>query len=141
MLTCGTLILGLSLGSYHLDRAAGLQEFNPGAYIACDRWTGGVYKNSFGRPSIFVGYILPLGPVDITLGFVTGYEKRIIYEGPARDSERARGCSTYCYVWEGSGGKISPIILPSIRLGNVRVGIIPPLAPKQKGAVTFGVEW
>jgi hypothetical protein len=142
MIACTTLALGLTLGSYHFDRQTPLESFNPGAYAICDNWTAGIYRNSFRRTSVFAGRVFSLGPIDLTVGLVTGYEKRRIYDGPARPGDYERGCTGYhCIEDQGHGGKISPIILPSVKMGNFRVGVIPPLLPKQKGALTLAVEW
>lgn len=112
MLTCTTLILGLTLGSYHFDRQADYNEINPGAYAICDGWTGGVYRNSLSRTSAFAGHAFSWGPFSLGLGVVSGYQRAIM-----------------------------PMVFPSVKLGNVRVGIIPPPEPKAKGALTVSVEW
>lgn len=73
---------GLLLGpmiSYHLNRDANFNEFNPGVgYVNEAGWGGGVYKNSYGKTSVYAGreFRWPLnGLLDaaVQTGIVTGY--------------------------------------------------------------------
>lgn len=70
--------------SYHTDRAAGFNEFNPGLGLIArsgdSRWyvTAGGYYNSLYRPSVYAGVGLDLvsaGPfyVRAVAGVITGY--------------------------------------------------------------------
>jgi hypothetical protein len=142
MLTCTALALGVSLGSYHLNRDYPFHETNPGAYAICDDWIGGAFRNSFGRWSVHAGRVFKLGPVDIEVGLATGYQRRTWHEPP---SEKTRKLCTHptwpCYREEGHGGKIALFVVPSVRVENVRIGFVPPTGGKHKGALTFGVEW
>lgn len=109
---CTSLTLGLTLGSYHFDRSSPYQEFNPGAYLSCDGWTGGVYKNSLGKTSAFAGKAWEFGPFSLAVGAVSGYSKPLML-----------------------------MVFPSVKIKSVRVGFIPPIEPKEKGALTFSWEW
>jgi hypothetical protein len=115
VITCTALAIGVSIASYHFDRDIPYQEINPGVYAICDKWTAGVYRNSFNDLSVFAGYSLELGPFSIALGVVTGYGRY--------------------------GKSVQPLIFPSVKIGSVRLGVIPPPEPKAKGALTLSVEW
>lgn len=85
LLTLGVLLLlatgetkaettyGLHLGTYHADRQAGYQEFNPGIYVVQDSITAGVYYNSEKKISTYVGYSFQYNNFSLTVGGVTGY--------------------------------------------------------------------
>ena len=97
--------VGAHIGTYHADRVAHYDEINPGAYVMCDGYTAGAYHNSEGGTSAYAGYTAKVGPVDVTIGVVTGY---------------ARG--------------IMPMLVPSVRLpvGGLRLAFLPPI-PGAKG--------
>jgi hypothetical protein len=109
------LLLG-PMASYHFDRSKDFNEINPGiGYMTKDGWGGGVYKNSYNRPSFYAGKEMryPVnGLLDaaLTLGAVTGY--------PAKD--------------------VLPMVLPSLigKLGQHEMALMlqPPMGPT-KGAL------
>lgn len=72
---CDKLTVGAHVATYHFDRSLRYEEFNPGAYVMCDGLTAGAYRNSMDAASAYVGETFEMGPVDITLGVVTGYGK------------------------------------------------------------------
>lgn len=142
MLTCTALAIGLNLTSYHFDRDYPFQEVNPGAYVVCNDWIAGVYRNSFGRTTVHAGKILKWGPIDIEVGIATGYGKKTRRETYS-PSNAAYGCTPghqWCDVTEGTAD-IIPLIVPSVRWNNARVGLVPPLSSKHRGALTLGMEW
>lgn len=110
---CAALALGLNLGTYHFDRESHFREFNPGIYAVCDDLAAGVYLNSQSHASIHAGKVFKLGPVDIEVGLVTGYQS----------------------------APVLPLVIPSMRFGSVRIGLIPPVHPKVKGGLTFSAEF
>lgn len=101
MIGCAAVAIGIHLATYHFDRDANYNEFNPGAYVACDEYVAGVYYNSEKRTSVYVGYqfVNVLGPIDIIVGVVTGYER----------------------------ANVAPLLLPSVKWNNVRLSIVPPV--------------
>jgi len=111
MIPCLSLVIGLNIGTYHIDRNAGFQEFNPGVYATCDGWVAGVYRNSVNRISVHAGKVFSIGPIESEVGLVTGYPKRVM-----------------------------PFVIPSVRFGHVRTALLLPFE-KQKGGVTFSWEW
>ena len=56
--------------------ASGLNNINPGvAYDLTDRLRLGALLNSFGKPSAYAAYLIPLGTkVRVGVGAVTGYQ-------------------------------------------------------------------
>lgn len=91
-------IIGLHIGTYHVDRNAGFKEFNPGIYADCGGITVGHYLNSEGGKSDYFGYTAHYG-IDWTIGIVTGYKRGTI-----------------------------PMILPSVKVSrHFRVAVLPPI--------------
>lgn len=78
-----SLTLGMHLGSIH-DRGD-YNNVNPGLYVRSGGWTGGIYRNSLRKTSIYGGYTfdydtpsLPLvKTVSLTVGVVSGYPNKI----------------------------------------------------------------
>lgn len=94
-----TPTFGAHVATYHFDRSAGYNEVNLGAYAMCDGYTAGIYHNSQRTTSAYVGYTVALGPVDVTLGAVTGYRRGTL-----------------------------PMIVPSVKVGDhTRIAFLPPI--------------
>jgi hypothetical protein len=73
-----------------------LRSANPGIWADCSGYTAGTYLNSVSRSTVYAGYTVRIGLVDITTGLATGY------------------------------GKPQPIAVPSIGLpGGLRVAAFP----------------
>ncbi len=132
MITCAALAIGLHIGTYHSEpladpkfdaispgvvpfKVAGtrprLKAFNPGLYAICDSAVVGAYRNSLGRASVYGAYSLPVGPFDVALGGVTGYDKPVI-----------------------------PLVVPSLRVGHVRLSLLLPYE-KGAAALHFSLEF
>lgn len=111
LLTCTALTVGLSIASYHPNRAPGYNEFNPGVYVQCDNVAAGFYRNSIDRTSAFAGYEFRHGRYGVLVGAVTGYYEPVL-----------------------------PLVLPSVRFGSVRLSAIPPL-PGVDAAVHVAYEF
>lgn len=74
VLDLAAIALGVHIGTYHFDRDAQLNDFNPGIFARADRWQAGVYHNSIRRTSVYVSYAFPLTErVALHVGAVTGY--------------------------------------------------------------------
>lgn len=67
---------GLHIGSLHLPAKSYLRDFNTGLYARQGVWQGGVFRNSYGRTSVYGGAVLPIAGVELMLGLATGYDKR-----------------------------------------------------------------
>lgn len=67
-------VIGVHVGSIHApDR--GQNNSNPGLYIREAQVQAGVYRNSYKRTTLYAGFVQPVGPIDLMLGFASGYEK------------------------------------------------------------------
>lgn len=79
----GSMIIGMHLGSIH-DRGD-YNNVNPGLYVRSGAWTGGIYRNSLRKTSLYGGYTfdyetpsLPLvKTLSLTVGVVSGYPNTI----------------------------------------------------------------
>lgn len=112
-----SLVLGVHLATAHFDQtpevpAAQTQGFNPGIYVITEAgFTAGVLRNSLGRFGAYAGWSLPLGPLDLTLGAVYGYQKKDVYGYDACSAELRRQGATYCvYDLGKSHAVLSPLI-------------------------------
>lgn len=91
--------VGVHLATYHVDRHANSNEFNPGIYAVCNGWTGGVYRNSERGTSYYAGHTVRVGWLDITVGVIGGYMRGTL-----------------------------PMVVPSVLLpGGVRLAFLPPI--------------
>lgn len=68
-------VVGLHTLSLHAPQRAQSND-NFGLYVRKDRWQAGAYRNSHDRTTVYGGYAAPLGPVELMLGFASGYDKR-----------------------------------------------------------------
>lgn len=106
-------VLGLHLATYHVDRSANYNEFNPGVYANCNGFTAGQYHNSNNKDSQYLGYTFSLGKLDITAGAVTGY----------RD-------------------KPMPMLIPSVKVSkHFRVALLPPVPSAKTNTAGVHLAW
>ena len=69
----GAATIGVHLGSLHIP-AKDYNNTNPGLYVRLDSgWTGGLYRNSLAKNSVYAGYTWTHGAFSVTAGGVTGY--------------------------------------------------------------------
>lgn len=95
---------GLHVASVH--EAEGMNNVNPGVYFrSAGGWTGGVYRNSIRRTSVYAGFTWSTSDwhglsAAVTAGGVTGYQ-----------------------------GAVTVLLVPSVaytgELGAVRIGMVP----------------
>lgn len=69
-------VVGLHLHSVHLPSKPHHSDENLGVYLRAERWQVGAYKNTYSRPTVYVGYVHPVGPLDLTVGLATGYQRK-----------------------------------------------------------------
>lgn len=103
--------IGLHIASW--PSRPGMNNINPGLYYRTDAgWTAGGYCNSESRSERFpdapqckvaayAGRSFEVDPVTLTAGVITGYDTGTI-----------------------------PMILPSLKLGHLRIGFVPKIDPK-----------
>jgi hypothetical protein len=115
---------GVDLASMHIPRAPFENNANPGAYVLTDSGVlFGAYHNTWRRTSLMLGYDLKLGPVDLLIGAVTGYQRHTRFVPCDAGSPYTR-----CWINEGwSRGAVSPMLAPSIALPAV-LGLTPRLS-------------
>lgn len=96
-----------------------LASKTPGIYaVSPENITFGAYSNSVGKTSLHVGktfdskFNLAGEKYSLTLGLVTGYEKPLL-----------------------------PMIVPSVKIGNMRITYIPEIKNFSYGALTAAVEF
>lgn len=99
MITAAACLVGLHLATYHFERKEDFNEINPGAYVECDGWTAGHYRNSERSDSTYAGYTFHYGRFAITTGVITGYKAGTM-----------------------------PMVIPSVSVTkNVRIAFLPPV--------------
>ena len=114
------LTIGAHVGSWH--SLPGRNNVNPGLYVrTADGLQVGAYRNSERGESVYVGQMFSarLGAdleASVMVGAVHGYKR----------------------------AGLLPVVMPSIRVGGdfgVRIGYIPPAAPKHSHVVHLMAEW
>lgn len=104
--------IGLHLGSMHFP-AKDFNNVNPGIYIKTENnYVAGGYYNSIRKPSFYLGKNFEYKMFSLTVGGVTGYDRL----------------------------PITPLILPSVKLGDVRITVVPPVAGIS-AVVHVSYEW
>jgi hypothetical protein len=68
--------VGLHIGSAHMPDNWWHENLNPGVYVRFDQWQAGVYRNTYRRTTAYLGYVQPLGPVDLMVGVASGYQRK-----------------------------------------------------------------
>jgi hypothetical protein len=112
LIICAVQTLGVMTVSAH--RHGEYESVTPGVYaVTPDGYTAGVYSNSHGDASAFIGRQFTRGPVSLLVGGVAGY------------------------------GKPSPLVVPSVKVGPVRLSYIPqhPSKPTGSDALHLSYEW
>jgi hypothetical protein len=132
------LTIGLHLVSAHVPAQDWHNNVNPGVYVTTpDGYTAGVYRNTLDRTTFYAGRAFTYGAFSLALGVASGYQ-RIEYTGACK----AGGIGTPrkpCY--EGfSRGALSPMIVPSAKLGPVRLSFVPGFANVGSSVFHLSVE-
>ncbi len=143
MITLASLTLGLHLGSAHVPDRPQQNNSNVRVYVRTQGgWTAGVYRNTLGRTSTYIGHTQELGAgFALTLGAVHGYEKRC--GRVERYKPRSNDTYLHTYCDDGANSKVAPLIVPSYRLPYAVLGATPRLsvAPSKYTAIHLSVEW
>jgi len=119
---CATLAIAdcnpvINTASYHFNRDIERNENNLGAGVECGRWQVGAYHNSEWHTTTYVSYGLPLahvGSIEVgaVVGAVTGYEY----------------------------APVVPMVALTVRVGVVRLIIIPPFEVGGKDTGVIGTQ-
>ncbi len=140
MIICTTLALGVHLASYHASPLPYQNNINPGVYVECDGWTTGVYRNTLRRTSVYAGYALRSGPFGLTLGAVSGYQKKPI-PGPCRPGYYDLPDNPCRVMYGISDRALAPMIAPSAQYGGARIVYIPKLGGSTSAVFHLAYEW
>jgi len=143
-------VIGLHLVTAHVPNR-GQEGVNPGLYSRFSNGlTLGAYRNSLDRLSVYGGITFNVaGPVDLTLGAVTGYKREevavpsktvMVPVGDGSVMAPVQRCSNGdrppCHVVRGlTPHNIAPLVAPSIRLPEV-MGVVPRVSVMLGGQCT-----
>jgi len=131
------LVLGLHLVSMHVPANDGLNNNNPGIYVRHEAgWTAGMYYNSLERISVYGAYtfttevVSPKLPLSLTVGAITGYQRRKETFDCKHGEDRGRTGSR-CYRIVGySSAPVTAMVAPSLAFPAVELatGFLPRLS-------------
>ena len=141
-------VIGLHLGSHHFPGAASLHDINPGVYVRLDNGlTAGVYRNSFKRTSVYLGYTVEHGPFALTVGAISGYQTRLVVSaGIHKDAASPTGWYHDEAHEEGhTRGAIGLLVAPSVALPSVfgitpRLTVLPKFTAKGHTVAHLSIE-
>jgi hypothetical protein len=114
--------LGISLYTWHAPEShdcspCGLDNNTQGLYVIAEDYTFGYVRNSYRRPAWYVGRLFAVGRIDLTVGAITGYQKRLTI-GQCQGHGR-------CYIETGySHAVLRPLVAASYRID------LGPLSPR-----------
>lgn len=115
-------VIGVHLLTAHA--ASGYEAVTPGIYARHESgFTVGAYRNSIGRESVYAGWTweTPDRRFALTAGGVTGYERKCWREVR---NEPNGSVSTLPHCTGFEGGKVAPMLVPSMRLGSARLALV-----------------
>lgn len=128
--------MGVHLYSVHAPAKDYQNNENPGLYIrTAEGWTAGVYRNTLRRTSVYAGYTVDYAPFSLTVGAISGYQRKYerVVAGPNGECDNGTGFR-YCTQQTGATrGAITLLLAPSVALPPVlgavpRVSYVPGLA-------------
>jgi len=124
-------VVGIHLASHHFPAQDWQRNANPGLYVKTDdHVVAGLYRNSLGRTSGYLGYVLESErwPVALTIGLVSGYQKRPEVTTPSADGRCDAGGPPPCLALRGvSNSRLTLMLAPSVRLPAI-LGLTPRLS-------------
>jgi hypothetical protein len=139
--------MGLHVASVHLPAGDGMNNANPGLYA---RWhngaTVGAYYNSLRRVSLYAGWTIEQGPFALTVGLVSGYQKKREARECSPSEREAFGASVWCWTESGNtSGAVGPLLAPSVRLPVVlgitpRLTVLPKISAKGHTVLHLSME-
>lgn len=137
--------IGLHLGSHHFPEATNLHDVNPGVYVRTDDGiTAGVYRNSFGRTSAYLGVTVEHGPFALTVGAISGYQAKRRFA--ACDAGQVAAGMNRCWFDEGhTRGAVGLLVAPSVALPAVfgitpRITVLPKFSAKGATVAHLSIE-
>jgi hypothetical protein len=134
------ITVGLHLASVHVPAKDGQNNTNAGFYLrSAAGLTAGVYENTLRRTSLYAGKSFALGPVDVVVGIVSGYQRKCTERTeqigtrlPTTPPGHVTGppVAVYATQQECSGfarGWLTPMVAPSVALPFALFGATPRL--------------
>jgi hypothetical protein len=122
--------ISILLGSNHIAAKMDFEEVNPGVFLTWERtridWSVGVYRNSFGKPSVAVTAALPI--LRWRDGEVAIFAGAALYPGEGR-------------TFAAHVGDVVPLAGIQLRQGNVFAQIIPSDGRTAAAIVSVGVTF
>lgn len=116
--------VGIDIGSIHVPKRAGQENFNPGVYyVSEDGLTAGIYQNTIKRTSLLLGITLEHGPWDLMVGVVSGYQRKT-FIGVCDDGVKIGNPHNPCYRGN-SPGFFSPAVSAGYRIPIEVLGVSP----------------
>ena len=117
-------IVGIHITSMHLPERENINNINPGIYYRDPSgFVLGTYLNSVRRQSVYLGYTAEMGIWAVTIGAVTGYQKK--HDPNYCDKGKIDLPKAPC--WSGySSGAVTLMFAPSVRLPEI-MGVTPRL--------------
>lgn len=114
-----TWLLGIHLLTAHT--APGYETATPGIYARHESgFTVGAYRNSIGRPSAYAGWTFEQGRYALTVGAVTGYQRKCHTE--RWEDEHGKHTNPVCSGHTPNA--IGPLIAPSVKVGQARLALV-----------------
>lgn len=112
------VVLGLNIATAHFPHHPWQNGVNPGVYAEAEGgWAVGAYLNTQDRWSVWGGKSFTRGPFKLTLGAVTGYQRRT---RPADCASIGMPLAARCTWTDGSTGAVlAPLVAPSVALPEV----------------------
>lgn len=105
-------IIGIHLATAHIDASKQLNDVNPGVYVqTTNNIVVGTYYNSLNKQSTYAGYVYKTPHIDFVVGGVTGYSTDIL-----------------------------PMILPTAKLGPVRLMFLPKISVTGSNILHLSIE-
>jgi hypothetical protein len=131
LLAIASVTVGLHLHSVHAPQRDYHNDQNTGVYVRGENWQAGAYKNTYSRPTFYAGYVQDLGPLDLTVGGATGYQRKCggaTCDGFARAAVVPFAALSYTAPVQVRG--VSP-----------RVSVLPKLSKGSYTVVNLSLEW
>lgn len=121
-MTTAAWAFGLHLLTAH--SAPGYETVTSGLYVRSpDGISAGKYRNSIGRRSFYLGQTFTTddGRWSLLVGGVTGYKRECETQ---RWAALNGGVNTRPLCRGHASGKLAPLIVPSLRVGHVRLALV-----------------
>lgn len=151
--TAAALVIGLHAYTHHANKAMddntpGIYAVAPGVGVLGGSLTAGAYRNSIGRPSVYVGQTWEYGRYGLTVAAVTGYTIKTRYGQDVCRPGYISVPENPCRLDSAGHTRhlLAPLVAPSISFPEAvpYIGVAPRLSLvglKGGAAVHLSLEW